>query len=144
MEARAHRDPFHTSSTSAVTPERDCVPPVAQQAVGEAQLMLSSWPPFRAGEDASSQVPPAQCTMIAGPEAELPPTAQQSEAPGQAMAWSAALRPSPGRDTLRQVPAVSCCSSGWRASDSVLPPGALAVWPTAQHWAALGHAIAFR
>lgn len=94
-------------------PERDCVPPVAQQALADAQLTLLSWLPRRAGEATGYHVPPVQCSMTARPPAELPPTAQQSAAPGHAMDSSAAplARRPPGR-TLLQRPPVSCCSSG--------------------------------
>ena len=82
---------------------------------------------------------------IVPPPAELPPTAQQSAAPGQVMDSSAApLAPSPAVATRCQRPVVSCCSSGPRGSESVLPPGAVPVWPTAQHCAALGQATAVR
>jgi|SRR6516225_3687833 len=140
-----HREPSQCSSRPAVVPERDCVPPVAQHALADAQLTLLSWLPWRVGEGTGYHAPPVQCSMTARPPAELPPTAQQSAAPGQVMDSSAApLAARPAGRTLLQLPLLSCRSSGPRASDSVLPPGALPVWPTAQHCAGLGQATAVR
>ena len=95
-----------------MTPECACVPPVAQQAFGDAQLMASSWPPPTAGEGASCHAPPVQCSMNGWPLVALPPTAQQSVVPGHAMASSASLGPGAATTTVRQCPAVSCFSSG--------------------------------